>query len=173
MENKYVSDYYRRIGMEAIETMPELLYLKASQIKIAYLCSDENKKEGRGSKPLYAETEIIPGKYKWGIEADAAITVYHPNAAALTDKQKFILIFQQLLKIGITLSSEGEERYVLNEYDVTDFRIIIDKYGTNWAETQPELIDEDFEIVEETPEQEENSKPEKQNKPPIYGGIKL
>lgn len=173
MENKYFSEYYKRIGMEVIDTMPELKHLKASNIKIAFLCSDEIKKEGRGSKLIFAETEIIPGKYKWGIEADAAITIYAPNAAALSDKQKFILLFQQLLKIGITLTGEGEERYVLNEYDVIDFKIIIDKYGTNWNEIQPSLIDDDFEVDEESIGNEEVNEPAQNVKPPIYGGVQL
>lgn len=145
MEQKELSSYYEGIGEELINNQPELAYLKGSNIKIAYLGSDLIKKEGRGSKPVFAETEIIPGKYKWGIEADAAITFYRPNVSVLNDKQKQILVFQQLLKIGVNLKKDADEQYVLNEYDVNDFKIIIDKFGPNWSESQLELFEEDKE----------------------------
>lgn len=149
MEIKELSEHYQEIGNQLIQTQPELAYLKGSTIKIAYLCSDQLKKEGRDSKLVYAETEIIPGKYKWGIEADAAITIYRPNAAVLNDRQRQILIFQQLLKIGVNVKPDAEEQYVLNEYDVTDFKVIVKKYGADWAETQKDLFEEETETIKE------------------------
>ena len=135
------SEKYKAIAEELIENEPELARIKCSQVRIAYLVSDQFKKEGK-VKPVYAETELIPEKYKWGIRADFAITVYEPNAAVFSMEQKRILIFQQLLKIGIEFNGDkGTEKYSLCEYDVNDFSIIIKKYGATWK-NQPELFEE-------------------------------
>lgn len=64
MEIKELSEHYQEIGNQLIQTQPELAYLKDSTIKIAYLYSDQLNKDGRDSKLVYAETEIIPGKNK-------------------------------------------------------------------------------------------------------------
>ena len=142
MAHAIPSAMYEGIGEELINEMPELAILRSSQVTIAYLVSDQFKKEGK-IKPVYAETELIPEKFKWGIRADFAITIYEPNAAIFSHEQKKILIFQQLLKIGVEFNeNNGTEKYSLREYDVNDFSIIIKKYGATW-QNQPELFDEE------------------------------
>lgn len=136
------SQMYKEIGQGLINSMPELAYIKASSVQIAFLVSDQVKKEGRVNYIL-AETEKIPDKYKWGMYADFSITVYSPNVADLSTEQKRILIFQQLLKIGIEYNEDkDEEKYSINEPDVVDFSVIINRYGVNWKTTQRELFDD-------------------------------
>lgn len=142
MEHAIPSQMFKEIGQELIETMPELAYIKASNVQIAFLVSDQTKKEGRFNY-IQAETEKIPDKYKWGMNADFSITVYSPNIAALSTAQRKILIFQQLLKIGIEYDdAKNEEKYSINEPDVVDFAVIINRYGVNWKSTQRELFDD-------------------------------
>lgn len=143
MNHAIPSQSYEKIGQELIETMPELGYLKTSLVKIAYLVSDQAKKEGK-TKVVYAETEKIPEKYKWGMDADFSITVYFPNAAVFNEEQKKILLFQQLLKIGVDYDADrDEEKYFMNEPDVVDFSVIIKRYGHNWKQTQKSLFEDE------------------------------
>ncbi len=142
MEHATPSSMYKKIGEELIETMPELAYIKASEVKIAYLVSNNPKKESK-TKIIYAETEKIPDKYKWGMKEDFSITVYSPHANLFNEEQKKILIFQQLLKIGMDYDDlKNEEKYFVREPDVVDFSVIINKYGVDWKETQQRLFDE-------------------------------
>lgn len=135
---RIISTRFKRIGDELIQTMDELIYLRASNAKIAYLVSDVAAKESK-TKYKMADTEVIPDKYKWGMNEDFAITFYEPNIADLNEKQLQILVFQQLLKCGVTPNPDNaEEKYSIIEPDVCDFKIIINRYGTDWWE-QPKL----------------------------------
>ena len=139
MTHSIPSESYKKLGQQLIDEMEELAYIKASTVKIAFLVSDQAKTESR--RPVYAETELIPEKYKWGLDADFAITVYPVNASVFSEKQRAILIFQQLLKIGINYDDvKDKEKYFLNDYDVNDFDVIINRYGTDWKETQQNLF---------------------------------
>ena len=141
MQHAIPSQAYKELGEKLINEMPELAYIKVSNVKIAYLVSDLAKTKDR--KPVFADTEIIPDKYKWGMQDDFSITIYHPNAAVFTEQQREILLFQQLLKIGIDYDDiANEEKYSLNEPDVVEFSVIIKRYGANWKE-QPTLFDEE------------------------------
>lgn len=142
MEHALISLKYKSIAEELIETQPELAYIKISQCRIAYLVSDQCKKENK-VKPCYADVEVIPKKFKWGMDADFAVTVYSPNVALFSEKQLKILIFQQLLRLEIEFNeSSGAEKYRVREYDVNDFATIINLFGTGWEETQQELFED-------------------------------
>ena len=135
---RLISPRFKNIGDELIENMDELIYLRASKAKIAYLVSDVAVKENK-TKYKLADTELIPDKYKWGMDEDFAITVFEPNVSSLSQKQLEILIFQQLLKCGVeTDPATGNEKYHIVEPDVCDFKVIINRYGTDWVE-QPKL----------------------------------
>lgn len=143
MEHAIPSEMYKKIGEELINEMPELAYIRASVAQIAFLVSDQTKKEGK-TNLIYAETEKIPDKYKWGMNADFSITVYTPNVALFSPAQRKILIFQQLLKIGIEYDdSKDEEKYSIIDPDVVDFSVIIKRYGVNWKSTQKDLFEDD------------------------------
>lgn len=131
----------KKIGNNLIESQQELLHIKAANVKIAYVVSDQIKKEGKTTNVM-AECELIPDKYKWGIDADYLITIYSPNVSELNEQQRQILLFQQLLKISVTTASDENYKFGIRDYDVNDFSIIIKKYGTDWAETQKPLFEE-------------------------------
>lgn len=142
MEHAIPSEMYKKIGEDLINEMPELAYIKASNAQIAFLVSDYAKKEGK-TKLIYAETEKIPDKYKWGMQADFSITIYTTNVAVFNSMQRKILIFQQLLKIGIAYDDvNNEEKYSVIEPDVVDFAVIINRYGVDWKTTQRELFED-------------------------------
>ena len=75
----------------------------------------------------------IRKKYKWGIPCDFTITVFEPNVEGMTDEQMRILIFHELLHVGITFNSDGTESYFIVPHDLEDFKLIVDRYGTDWS----------------------------------------
>ena len=131
MEHRSINDKYRAIAENLINTMPELEYIKDSSVQITYLESDTPKKADK-DKVVLGECEKVQSKNRWAIEADFTITLYGPNLIGLSEKQMEIVLFHELLHIGIDWGEEGEVYYV-RKHDLEDFKIIIDKYGTDWA----------------------------------------
>ena len=118
------NEHYAEIGAELIEEMPELEELRDSGLTICYLSSEHEKKSG--GKVIYGQCEHVPDKYKWGIPCDYTITLFEPNIAGMTEDQIKILIFHELLHVN----PEGSG---CRPHDLEDFKVIIDRYGTDWA----------------------------------------
>lgn len=133
MEKREVSEAFEKIGGRLIETEKELAYIKNSQVKIIYLVSNQAKKSSQ--KIVHGECEKVPAKYKWAINADFTITLFAPNNAHMSAKQLEILIFHELLHIGIEEAEDGGENYSIVPHDLEDFKKIIEKFGTNWSES--------------------------------------
>ena len=130
MENRSINEEYAEIAARIIEEEDELTDVANSHATIVYLSSDKAKK-GK-DKIIHAECEKIPDKYKWSIPADFTITIYEPNVATFTDEQMRILIFHELLHVGIKFTDDGQESYFVRPHDIEDFRYIINKYGLDW-----------------------------------------
>ena len=131
MDIRRVDERYAEIGMELIHTEPELKYIADSEVTIVYLASEHEKRiNGRA---VMGQCERIPEKYKWAVPCDFTITIFEPNIERLTDKQLRILIFHELLHIGI--EKDGyEENYSIRPHDIEDFRAIIESYGLEWSD---------------------------------------
>ena len=133
MDKREINERYAEIGMDLIHTEDALVDIANSHATIIYL-SSEHKKTSNG-KIIHAECEKVSEKYKWGIPCDFTITVFEPNCEGMTDDQIRILLFHELLHVGITFNSDGTESYSINPHDLEDFKLIIDRYGTEWSRT--------------------------------------
>jgi len=131
MDSRTINEQYAEIGADLIATEDALVDIANSTATIIYL-SSEHKKASNG-KPVYAECEKISDKYKWGIPCDFTITVFEPNCEGMTDEQKRILIFHELLHIKIDFREDGTESFGINPHDLEDFKLIIDRFGTDWS----------------------------------------
>lgn len=131
MDRREINEKYAEIGMDLIKTEDALTNIANSQATIIYL-SSEHKKNSSG-KTVHAECEKVSEKYKWGIPCDFTITVFEPNVEGMTDEQLRILIFHELLHVGITFNSDGTESYFIVPHDLEDFKLIVDRYGTDWS----------------------------------------
>jgi len=131
MDNRHIDDEYCKIGQELIDTQSELDYIKVSNATIIFLSSDYEKRSNK--KKIYGQCEKVADKYKWGIPCDFTITVFEPNVEGFTKEQIKILLFHELLHVGIDFTDDGE-KYYINPHDLEDFKTIIDLYGTNWSE---------------------------------------
>ena len=131
MDKRTISEEYTNIGNELIDNEEELEYIRESEVSIIFLSSSHAKKGKK--KIVFAQCEKVADKYKWGIPCDFTITVFDPNVAKFTEEQLKVLIFHELLHIGIEFDDDGNERYFINPHDLEDFKVIVDKFGTNWC----------------------------------------
>mgnify|MGYP006896789773 CR=1 FL=1 len=131
MENRSINEEYAEIASRIIEEEDELADVANSHATIVYLSSDKAKK-GK-DKIIHAECEKIADKNKWAIPCDFTITVYEPNCVGFTEEQMRILLFHELLHVGIEFKEDGTEYYYVRPHDYEDFKIITDRYGTEWS----------------------------------------
>ena len=125
-----INEHYAEVAGELIAEENALEYIKNSNVSIIYLNSDAEKKS-RG-KITCGECEKVPDKYKWSIPADFIITVFEPNVENFTEEQIRILLFHELLHIGIE-EDGNEEKYYVRPHDLEDFKLIIERFGIEWS----------------------------------------
>lgn len=131
MDNRTISEKYAKIAHELISEEEELSDLYMSTASIIYLSSQHKKIEKK--KKIYAQCEKVPNRYKWGIPADFTITIFEPNVEGFTDEQLRILIYHELLHIRIKFNDDGTETRFIRPHDLEDFKLIINKFGTDWS----------------------------------------
>lgn len=126
-----ISDYYTKLAKQVLDENEELNYISELGITIIYLVSDQEKKSK--GKVVLGQCEKVADKYKWGIPCDFTITLFDPNLRYLTEEQIKRVLFHELLHVGI---NKNGSLYV-KPHDLEDFKLIIDKFGTDWA--KPEI----------------------------------
>lgn len=131
MDSRHISEEYTSIGQDLIDTMDELEYLRGQELIIAYLGSTAVKKSK--GKLVFGQCEKVADKYRWGIPCDFTITVFEPNVEFFTEGQLRILIFHELLHIGV--NEDGG--FYIKPHDLEDFAAVIDRYGAHWSEKKP------------------------------------
>lgn len=134
MDTRTVNEKYAEIAAELIKTEPALENIRRSSASIVYL-SSEHKKTSDGKK-VCGQCEKVAEKYKWSIPCDFTITVFEPNIEGFTDEQIKILLFHELLHVGIETDSDGKETYSIKGHDLEDFKLIIDRFGTDWGSVE-------------------------------------
>lgn len=132
MEHRQINHNYEEIAQELIDNEPELAYIKNSQVKIAFLESDQSKKADK-DKLVLGECEKVAAKNKWAIDYDFTITLFRNNLIGLTLDQIRIVLFHELLHVGIEQGPDETEIYSVRKHDLEDFKIIIDRFGTDWS----------------------------------------
>ena len=130
-ESRSMNEHYAEIGANLILNEPLLDYIRQSEATIVYLSSDKEKKHK--GKTVFGECEKVQDKNKWAIPCDFTITVFEPNCVGFTEEQMRILLFHELLHIGIEFEEDGTEKYSIKPHDYEDFKVVIDRYGTDWS----------------------------------------
>lgn len=126
-DNRRINDEYCKIANDLIQERPELEALRAADVTILCLSSDAEKKTKK--KVVFGQCEKIADKYKWGIPCDFTITIFEPNIEGFSDEQLRILIFHELLHVGV-----DEDKLFIRPHDLEDFAVIIDEFGAYWNE---------------------------------------
>jgi len=138
------STEYKKMGEELIKRVPELQYIKEGKIKIAWLESTQKKMSNR--KVVFADCRKIDEWMQVFCKYDFVITVYSDNCMGLTNNQMQIVLWHELLHVGIDAESLNPI-YIVNPHDIEDFRSIVDRFGLDWAEpgAEPPSV---WEVVE-------------------------
>lgn len=131
-DNRQISEEYAKIGAELIECEDILIDIRNSQATIIYLSSDYVKTDK--GKAVLGQCERIQDKYKWGIPADFTITLFEPNIEGKSLEAIRRIIFHELLHVGIEFKDDSTESYSIRPHDIEDFKLLIDRWGTDWSE---------------------------------------
>lgn len=132
------SPEYEELGRAVIDALPELWFIRDAEIRIGFLKSWKEKKTGR--RLVYGECIKPPELYQDLLGYDFFIVIYEVNAVALTLNQKKILMWHELLHVGIDDES-GEPKYVINPHDREEFNSIISRAGLRWDEPGADVPD--------------------------------
>lgn len=141
-EHRSINAEYAEIAKDLIEKESLLVDILHSDVTIIYLSSDKEKKSK--GKLVLGECEKINPKYKWAIPCDFTITLYEPNIVNLSKDQLQILIFHELLHVGIE-EKNGDIHYSVRPHDIEDFRTIIDRFGLDWNIPEWEALEDGYE----------------------------
>ena len=124
------SEHYAVLAWQVFEEHRDVGWIPGAGISIGYLESDKPKK--KNGRACFAECVKVKELYKPYCPHDFLIVVYGPNVVGMTVEQQKILLYHELLHVG--MKDDGEEvKYIVNPHDVEDFRVIIDRYGIDWA----------------------------------------
>lgn len=132
------SPEYEELARAVIDALPELWFIRDAEIRIGFLKSWKEKKTGR--RLVYGECIKPPELYQDLLGYDFFIVIYEVNAAALTLNQKKILMWHELLHVGIDDES-GEPKYVINPHDREEFDSIISRAGLKWDKPGADVPD--------------------------------
>lgn len=131
MEHRHINENYQRIAESLIDTEPDLEHIKDSRVRIAYLESDQCRRDGK-DRLVLGECEKVAAKNRWAINYDFTITLFKKNLVGLSGDQIRTVMFHELLHVGIEPGPDGDETYSVRNHDLEDFKLIIDRFGTDW-----------------------------------------
>lgn len=133
MEKRELSSKYEELAKEVIKEHAELADITCSSVRIAYLTSNLEKKSSKETK-VNGQCEKVQNKNKWAINYDFTITIFEPNVFGWSRDMLKILLYHELLHVGIDRKEDGSEEYHVVDHDLEDFKMVIEQYGVNWAE---------------------------------------
>ena len=125
------SEYYAQLAAAVIEEHADELAWIPENASVGFLESDRPKK--KDGKIILAECIRIRDLFRVYIPHDFVIAVYLPNVAGMTEEQLKILLYHEMLHIGMENGRKGP-RLVVKPHDVEDFRAVLERYGFDWAE---------------------------------------
>ena len=110
----------------------ELSYISESGVSVGIVASSLKKK--KGSMIIHADCRKVQDIYKLYCPYDFIITMYERNILYFTDEQIRILLFHELLHIGVNGSGDDIKMSV-KYHDINDFETIYKRYGLDWSKT--------------------------------------
>lgn len=132
-ENAYLSEEFSKLAEKVIEEHDDLHYLKDVAVSIGYMVSNRQKKSS--GRAVFADCRKVQDYWKQQfVPFDFLITVYQPNCemCQFTEKEYRILLYHELLHVGVKENKDGELKFFCVPHDIEEFRKVIDLYGINW-----------------------------------------
>jgi len=116
----------RQLGRQVIRDRPDLAWLRECRVRIGYVMSSKDKK--KDDRIVFAECHKVKPLWQAFIPYDFVIVFYEPNTMMMDDEQREVLMYHELLHIGM----EDNGYLKLRPHDIEDFRVILDQYGMDW-----------------------------------------
>lgn len=130
MEQARIEEKYQKIAEKVMDEHQDLQWIRKAEIRICYMASDAVKR--RGQRLVAGECIKVRDIYRPLVPYEFLIVIYEDSTAGMSEEQLEILMYHELLHIGI--DEKGEEvKYIVNPHDVEDFRAVIDQYGLDWS----------------------------------------
>lgn len=130
MENVEFSVEMGDLLDEVIEDHSDLHWIRRAEVTIGCLTSDRRKISGK--KFVFGECVKVKPLYKPFCPYDFLIVFYLPCIEGMEADQLKILMYHELLHVGIDETGE-EVKYIVNPHDIEEFRTVIDQYGLDWS----------------------------------------
>lgn len=121
------SDDMEQLADEVIAEHEELQWIENTGMRIGFVSSDKQKKSK--DREVYGECMKVKEIYQLYTPYDFLIIFYGPNIEGLDYDQLKILMFHELLHVGV--DSDGEPKIV--PHDIEDFSLILERYGLGWG----------------------------------------
>ena len=118
------SEKIRTIAEKVISEHEDLAWIPYSA-SVDYVVSGKQKK--KAGRAVLGECMKVKDIYKLYIPYDFIIVIYTQNTFGLTDEQMEILLYHELLHIGVN-EKDGETEYTVTPHDIEDFKTIIRQY---------------------------------------------
>lgn len=130
MHHYEISKEYAALAEEVLDEHEDLHWISQVGISIGFVEADWEKINATGE--VLGDCRLVKEPYHIFCPFDFLITIYTPNVAHLTEEQKKILLYHELLHVDMS-EKNGEPVYRTAPHDVQDFRKVIDQYGVRWA----------------------------------------
>lgn len=142
------SDRYREMGEKVIREREDLQWLETVGARIGYLTCDEEKH--LDEMIVNAECVKVKDLYKVFVPYDFLVIVYEVNVAHMTEEQREILIYHELLHCDYSERKDGDICWKIKRHDIEDFSVILERYGLNWAQVGRNAETQQVESKEES-----------------------
>lgn len=121
---------YAELAEKVISNEQSLFWIAETDVRIGFLRSFKEKRAH--GKDVLGECIKVNELYEPFCPYDFLIVIYEENVVQLTEHQMYVLMFHELLHIGVN-EKNGDLKYVVNPHDIEDFDEIISRYGLHWA----------------------------------------
>lgn len=116
----------RELGRRVIRDRPDLAWIRECRVRIGYAMS--SKQKTKDDRIIFAECYKVKPLWQAFIPYDFVIVFYEPNTMMMDNQQQEILMYHELLHIGM----EDNGSLKIRPHDIEDFRVILDEYGMDW-----------------------------------------
>lgn len=122
-------------GVGIYDIMAEIINEYHSSLRNCKIkCLFYDKPRRRAGKLILATTEAVSPKFNYLTGIDFIISIYEDAWDIMADQEKRALLDHELNHCFVGENKDGEPVYTILPHDVEDFRVIIERYGADWAD---------------------------------------
>lgn len=122
-------------GVGVYDIMAEIIGEYHSSLRNCKIkCLFYDKPRRRSGKLILATAEAVSPKFNYLTGIDFIISIYEDVWDIMADQEKRALLDHELNHCFVGENKEGEPVYTILPHDVEDFRVIIERYGADWAD---------------------------------------